>query len=126
MAGTASTVNARVAAPTWRFLAVSTARTRNVCGPSASPVSSTGDEQELNAPASTLQSNRSRSGSGEEKPKLVSREPMVVPCAGPESIVLVGGVRSTVNTRPAGGRCTLPARSMARTLNTYRPSARPA
>jgi hypothetical protein len=48
---------------------------------------------------------------------------LVVP-EGPESIVVSGGVASTVNVRESGVGSTLPAGSMARTENVWEPSAR--
>ncbi len=47
---------------------------------------------------------------------------VIVP-VGPESIVVFGAVASTVNVRVAGDASTLPAASVARTLNVYAPSA---
>ena len=48
--------------------------------------------------------------------------PFVVP-VGPPVIVVSGAVVSTVNERDAGVASTLPAASVARTMNVYAPSA---
>src|SRR4051794_40113942 len=98
--------------------AASIARTENVCAPSATPVSVFGGPHAVQAPASSRHWNVAP-GSLELKPKTAV-EDAVAP-DGPLSIVVLGGVVSTVNV------CavlfpTLPAASTCSATTVYVPS----
>ena len=118
-----STVKLRLAGVGSGLPAASTARTSKVWAPSLSAEVvwvSPGPEQAAKASASTRHSKLAPA-SPEEKPKVgvVS----VVRPLGPESIVVFGGVVSTVKLRLAGVGSGLPAASTARTSKVWAPSA---
>src|SRR5215210_7420913 len=114
-----STVKPRDAGVGSTLPAKSVARTSNVCAPSASGAVVSGAEQPLQAPPSTRHSNVVPSSS-EEKPN-VGVVSFVAP-AGPESIVVSGGLLSTAKTRWAGEASVFPAGSIARTWKVCGPS----
>jgi len=83
-----STVQVRVAAEASTLPAASVALTEKVCDPSERPVSDFGDEQETQAPESSLHS-KLEPASDEENEKLAELE-LVTP-DGPEAISVSGG-----------------------------------
>src|SRR3954454_2942641 len=92
-----STVNDRVAGVASGDPWGSTARTANVCRPSASALSVSGDAQEPRAPPSTPHSKWDP-GSLELKPNVGVESEVVEPAAGPETIEVAGGVGGTTVT----------------------------
>jgi hypothetical protein len=89
--GVVSTLHVRVAVA--EFEAASVARTRNVCGPGASPEYDCGDEHAVNEPESSEQ---------ESVPSFVPKPKLAFPVAtvpdGPEVIETDGGVVSWTTT----------------------------
>jgi hypothetical protein len=81
-----------------------------------------GEEQLVKLPESSLHS-KVAPGSSEDNTNVAELE-AVVPL-GPESIVVSGAVASIVHVRVAGLESTLPAASIALTVNVCAPSDRP-
>ena len=117
-----STVHVRDAGDASALPTPSTARTRNLCSPSARAESVCGLEQLANGPPSKAHS-KPAPVSGEEKKKLAVLEATVPD--GPESIAVSGAVVSTVHVRDAGEGSALPTASSARTVKVCALSARP-
>jgi hypothetical protein len=92
--GVASTVNAMIAGDASTLPARSVARTSNVWDPSLRGPETQGDEQGTVSCASTLHSNVAL-GSSDEKVNVAVG--LLVGSGGPVSIVVSGGVRSTVH-----------------------------
>ena len=120
--GVVSTVQAYVAGVGSTLPAASTARTASVWLPWPSPVYVTGSVHATNGPPSRLHSYVTGL-SFEEKSNVAVVE--FVAAGGPLTIVVSGGVPSTVHVRDAGVGSTLPAASTARTSKVCEPSARP-
>src|SRR5918992_3414685 len=97
-----------------------TARTLSSCTPTRSPVSWSGEEQELNASLSRAHSNPA-SGSFDEN--VNSASTFSVEASGALSIVVSGG--TTVHVCTAGVASTLPSSLTARTFSSYVPGSRP-
>ena len=117
-----STVHARVAGVWSTFPAPSTARTPNVCAPSASPVYDFGESQAVQAPPSRLHS-KSAPASGEEKANDAAL--VVASAFGPLVTVVSGATVSTVQVRVAGDGSRFPLPSTARTAKVCVPWLRP-
>ena len=115
-----STVKLRNAGVGSTLPAESVARTSKVCEPSARAAVVSGAEQSPQGPPSKRHSNVVPS-SLEEKPN-VGVGSFVAP-AGPESIVVSGGLLSTLKLRWAGEASLFPAGSMARAWKLCGPSA---
>src|SRR5688500_15260330 len=98
------------------------ARTWNVCSPNASPVYSPGEAHPEKATPSSEHS-KVEPDSFAEKMKITLAS--VVVATGPESIVVSGGVASTIQVALAGVGSVFSDRSTARTLKTCPPSLRP-
>ncbi len=96
-----STVQERAASLASRLPAASTARTRKVCGPSATPVSWRGESQASQAASSSLHSKPAEA-SGESKVKVAFRE--AVDPDGPDWSAVSGATVSTVQVRDGLGR----------------------
>jgi len=91
------------------FPAASIPRTRNVCEPTGKPEYVFGELQVAKAAASNEHANVAPA-SGDENERVASAA--VVEAAGPDSIVVSGGVLSTTKSTPADC-CVLPAASAA-------------
>lgn len=118
--GTA-TVNVRLAGVGSALPAASVATTANVCAPLASGAVVTGDEHGEYAAPSTLHW-KVDPASLEVNANVAVGVVIVDPSAGPEVIVVSGGVASTVNVRVAGVGSGLPAGSVATTEKVWAPS----
>ena len=119
--GVVSTVKVRSSGEGSVFQAGSEARTANVCGPSAMPVSAFGDEQEAHAPPSRRHSNVAVPSSLENV-KLAPDDPSRPD--GPVLTAVSGVTVSTVNVRLGGcSSTTFPLASAPRTVNVCGPSA---
>jgi hypothetical protein len=94
VSGNGSTVHRKVAGDESTLPAVSFARTRSSCSPTAKSVNSTGEVQEPNDGPSRAHSNTA-SGSFEEKTNVALV--FTVDAAGPDTIAVSGG-RSTVHS----------------------------
>ena len=83
----------------------STARTRSVCSPASRPVRSCGVSHELKSAPSSAHSNVAF-GSSEANVKIAGASGRIA-AAGPDSIVVSGGVMSTMeNSHSAGSAST--------------------
>src|SRR5687767_3371051 len=101
--------------------AASLARTRNVCSPSARPLSATGETQDANAAPSRAHSKVALGSDENSNDALV----LVVEAAGPEVIVVSGATAgSTVHSHGSGVSSGSPCELMPRTSNMWSPSAR--
>ena len=113
-----STVNVRIAGVPSTLPAASVARTRTVCSPSLSGSVVSGVAHGVNAAVSTLHAKVA----GSLALNVSSAATMFVNSSGPLSIVVSGGVVSTVKWLAAGVGSTLPAASTARTRKAWSPS----
>src|SRR5262249_40397788 len=119
---TVSTVHDAVAGDGSSCPAASVARTANVCGPCARPVSAAGEVHAVSGAPSRLQPNV-EPGSLDVDDRLavaIGSVPL-----GPAVIAVSGGVRSTVQLRVAGVGSTLPTASLTRTAKLCAASRSP-
>ena len=123
----ASTVKDLVEGVESTFAAGSMPRTSNVCGPLASAEvgvwAAPGPLQAVKAAPSIRHSNVDPDWVA-ENPKVGVLSAIVLPSDGPESIVVSGGVASTVKVRLAGLGSVCAAESVARTSKVNWPSGR--
>ena len=123
--GVVSTVKERVAGVASWFPAASSALKVAVWGPSDRPVKVFGDVQSAKGSESILHWTLAVSEAGVPLKVKVAWLVAMVP-VGPESIVVSGGVVSTVKVRVAGVASWFPAASSALKVAVWGPSERPA
>lgn len=100
----------------------SVARTENECEPSASASVVSGDEQ-LEKLAPSCEQVKVAGLMEDEKAKVVIAVALKEPFPGPD-VIVVFGATPVKNERAAGVASVLPALSVARTANSWWPSAR--